>query len=168
MKTRRMILCALFAALTAVCAQVTVPMGVVPMNLALLPVLVCGALLPWRYAAGAMLLYLLMGLAGLPVFAGMSGGPGRLFGLSGGYLFGYVLCAAVVAWLLEKRASPWLAMGAGVIACYGMGTLWLMLVGHMGARAAVSIGVLPFVLGDAAKVFVANLLARRLKNALRP
>lgn len=168
MKTRRMILCALFAALTAVCAQVVIPVGVVPMNLALLPVLVCGALLPWRYAAGAMLVYLLMGLAGLPVFAGMSGGAGRLFGLSGGYLFGYVLCAAVTAWLLEKRVSVWLAMGAGVMACYAMGSLWLMLVGHMALPQAISVGVLPFALGDAAKVVVAQLLARRLKYALRP
>lgn len=168
MKTGRMILCALFAALTAVCAQVMIPVGAVPMNLALLPVLVCAALLPRRYAAGAMLVYLLMGMVGLPVFAGMSGGMGRLFGMSGGYLLGYVLCAWLAAWLMEKRVSPWLAMGAGVAACYGVGTLWLMLLWHLDVQSAVGIGVLPFVIGDAAKILVADLLARRLENALHP
>ncbi len=163
-----MILCALFAALTAVCAQVVIPMGAVPMNLALLPVLVCAALLPKRYVAGAMLVYLLMGMVGLPVFAGMSGGPGRLFGLSGGYLLGYVPCAWLAAWLMEKRAAAWLAMGAGVIVCYAAGTAWLMLMGHMSLWEALGVGVLPFVIGDAVKVFVAVWLSTRMKKALRP
>lgn len=163
-----MTLCALFAALMAVCAQVAIPIGPVPVNLALLPVLVCAALMPGRYAAGAVLVYLLLGLAGLPVFAQMTGGPGILFGLSGGYLFGYALCAWLSGWLMEKRTPRWLAMGAGVAACYAVGAAWMMLFGGYSLSQALLTGVLPFLPGDVCKIFAAVFLAKRLQNALRP
>lgn len=167
MRAKRMTLCALFAALTAVCAQIVIPVGAVPVSLALLPVLLCAALLPRRHAAAAMLVYLFLGLMGLPVFAQMTGGPGILFGVSGGYIFGYVLCAWLTAWLLEKSLPPWLAMGAGVLACYAVGTPWLMAMSHMGLIEALLAGVVPFIPGDAVKIALAIYLAKRLSPISR-
>ena len=88
--TLQLVLCAVFAALTAVCAQITIPIGAVPISLSLLPPLLCAALLSPRYAVLSMAVYLLMGLCGLPVFSGMSGGPGKLFGVTGGYIIGFI------------------------------------------------------------------------------
>ena len=149
MKAKRLTLCALFAALTAVCAQVVLPLGPVPVNLALLPVMVGAALLPVRYAVTSAVVYLLMGLIGLPVFSRMTGGPGVMFGITGGYLLGYVLCAWVVAALCQSRVKPWLAMG------------------HVSFEYALGYGVLPFIPGDVLKIAAANGLAKRLYLVVR-
>ena len=168
MKTRRMILCALFAALTAVSAQVVIPMGPVPVNLALLPLLICGALLPLRFALASVLVYIGMGGAGLPVFAGMAGGPGVLLGPTGGYIIGYVLCVAVTSLLMGKGVKRPVAMVVGVAACYALGTPWLMVSAGMSLPQALLSGVIPFILGDILKVFLASYLAKRLYLVVRP
>lgn len=168
MKTRRMILCALFAALTAICAQIVIPMGTVPMNLALLPILISGALLPVRYALAAALVYIGMGAAGLPVFAGMAGGPGILLGPTGGYILGYGLCTAVTALLISKGMKPPVAMTAGVLACYALGTAWLAVSAGLSLPQALLSGVIPFMMGDILKVFSASYLAKRLYLVVRP
>ena len=167
MKTRRMTLCALFAALTAVCAQVVIPLGAVPVNLALLPLLLCAALLPVRYAVAAALVYIGMGAAGLPVFAGMAGGPGVLLGPTGGYLAGYVLCVWLAAWMIHRGVHRCLAMGAGTAACYGLGAAWMMLSADISLSQALLTGVAPFLPGDMLKILVATYLAKRLYIVVR-
>ena len=167
----RMVLCALFAALTAVCAQVIIPIGAVPVSLSLLPVLLCGALLrPWDALAAAAV-YLLMGLVGLPVFSGLQGGPAKLLGPTGGFILGYLPCALLTALILRrKRTLPRyaLAMAAGVLACYLFGTAWFMVSSGTALGAALSVCVLPFLPFDALKIALAALLARRLAPVLAP
>ena len=167
MKVKRMTLCALFAALTAVCAQIVIPIGQVPASLALLPVLLCAALLPPRYAVTSAAVYLAMGLIGLPVFARMTGGPGVLWGPTGGFLVGYVACAGITALLRAKRLPLSLAMACGTAACYACGTLWLIVVAHMKPAQALLSGVVPFLAGDALKIAVAHILAQRLTIVMR-
>jgi len=167
-RIRQMTLCALFAALTAICAQIVLPIGPVPVNLALLPVLVCGALLPVGQAVVTMLVYIGMGAAGLPVFAGMTGGPGVLLGPTGGYLLGYVLCAAVVAGLIRQGVKRSLAMAAGVAACYLPGVAWLMIATGMSLPQALASGALSFLPGDVLKLFAADYLSKRLYLVVRP
>ena len=162
MKTRWMTLCALFAALTAAGAQLTIPVGAVPVNLALLPLLVCAALLPRRYALWSAAVYLGLGAAGLPVFAGMHGGLGTLLGPTGGYLAGYAACAGITSILIEKEMHRLLAMAAGVAACYGIGTAWLMISSGLNLSQAVVMGVAPFLLGDILKIIAADYLSKRL------
>lgn len=168
MKTRRMTLCALFAALTAVCAQIVIPIGPVPVNLALLPILICGALLPLRPALAAVLVYIGMGAAGLPVFAGLTGGPGALLGPTGGYILGYALCVTVTAALMAKGVKRPVAMGIGVLACYVPGIGWMMLASGLTLPQTLLSGVLPFLPGDILKIFAASLLSKRLYLVVRP
>ena len=101
------ILCALFAALTAVCSQIQVPLPFtpVPITLSLLAVFVCGTVLGPKYGAISMLLYILLGAIGVPVFAGFTGGFGILTGPTGGYIIGYLL-SAVVLGFLAPYANP--------------------------------------------------------------
>lgn len=164
MKPQRMTLCALFAALTAMCAQVSLPIGPVPINLGLLPLLTCAALLPPRYAASTALLYIAMGAIGLPVFAGMSGGPGVLVGPTGGYLLGYVVCTALSSALIQRQLHPLAATALGIGICYLLGTLWLMHATSLTLLQALLTGTLPFIPGDAAKALVAYRLALRLRK----
>lgn len=166
MKVQRMTLCALFAALTGLCAQLALPLGPVPINLGLLPLLTCAALLPPMWAAGSALLYLLLGAFGLPVFTGMAAGPGVLAGPTGGYLLGYVACAGLSSALIARGLRPSRAMGAGVAVCYLAGTLWLACIASMGLSQAFLTGTLPFIPGDAIKVVLACRLSSRVKATL--
>ena len=168
--TRRMILCALFAALCAVCAQIQIPMQPITMSLALLAVHLAGALLSPGQAAMAMAVYLLMGAMGLPVFSGFRGGMGVLLDRTGGYVLGYVLCAWLGSKLRQGRCGgvrSVLAMAAGTLACYGLGTVWFMLLTKMPLWTSLTLCVFPFIPGDAAKILMATLLAKRLHMPLK-
>lgn len=171
MTTKMLALCAVFAALTAVCSQIQVPLAVIPINLALFSVHLCGALLKKQYAALSMLVYLLMGLAGLPVFVGFQGGVGALFGRTGGYIIGYVASAFITALLLEIWGRVWwkaaLSMAVGVAACYAFGTVWYMALTRSPLWLSLTYCVFPFLPGDAVKIALAVLLAGRLAKPLR-
>ena len=169
--TAQLVLCALFAALTAVCAQIIIPIGPVPVSLSLLPVLLCGALLETRYALLSMAVYMLLGLAGAPVFSNLTGGAAKLFGVTGGYIIGYLPCVALTAMLIRKWGRAYwkqcLAMAIGVIVCYAFGTAWFMVVyarktGPIGLGTALGWCVFPYLLPDAVKIALASVLTTRL------
>ncbi len=166
--TERMVLAALFAAMTAVCAQVIIPIGAVPVSLSLLPVLLCGALLrPWD-AALSMTVYLLMGLFGLPVFSGLQGGPGKLLGPTGGYIIGYIPCVLLIGFISRRKPGilrSALGMACGVLACYLFGTVWYGISAGQNFWTALSVCVLPFLLFDAVKIARAVPLSYRLEKA---
>ena len=164
--TKQLVLAALFAALTAIFSQISIPIQPVPINLALLAVLLCGALLPLKWADLSMGVYILLGATGVPVFSGFRGGVGVLVGPTGGYIVGYLAAAALVAalrpWWMGRFVKLLLSMAAGVVACYLLGTLWFMYVRGTGLMEALGLCVFPFLPGDAAKVLVAAVLAQRL------
>jgi len=162
--------CALMAALTAVCSQIQIPLPMVPINLALFAVHLSGALLGARRGALSMTVYALLGLVGVPVFSGFTAGPATLFGRTGGYILGYILCAALVG-LLTRRGPftfPRLcaAMAAGVAVCYLFGTVWFMALTRMNLATSLSYCVIPFLPGDAVKIVLAAVLSLRLREPL--
>lgn len=170
--TRDMTACALLAALTAVCSQITVPLpGGVPLTLSLVAVYLSGALLAPAWAAASQLVYLLLGAFGLPVYAGFSSGLGVLFGPTGGYLFVYPLMALCVSLGVARwghRGLPTAgAMGAALLLCYGAGTAWFMAAAHTGLGAALAACVLPFVPADLLKIALAALVGCRVGPRLR-
>lgn len=168
--TRGMVMAALFTALLAVFSQVSVPMVPVPLNLGLLAVYLCALALSPRWALISVGLFLLMGAAGLPVFAGFRGGPAALFGPTGGYLLGYVFAAGLIAVLRDKAdtlAGRIAVLALGLLACYIPGTLWLMLLTGRTAAEALPLAVYPFLPGDAVKIIAAAVAGPRLREALR-
>lgn len=168
--TPKLVLAALFAALTAVCSQLAIPLTV-PINLALFAVHLAGALLGAKWGVLSMLVYVLLGLVGVPVFASFGSGPAILFGKTGGYILGYVLCAAIVGFLSSRfgRSLPKLCayMVLGVAVCYAFGTVWFMFVTGMSLSLSLTYCVIPFLPGDAVKIALAALLALRLEKPLR-
>lgn len=166
MPVMMLVMCALFAALMAVCAQISIPIEPVPICLTLFAVEVCGALLKKQYAALAVLAYVLLGLVGLPVFANFKGGAGVLFGTTGGYIFGYVLCAFLIALIVEKWGREvWkqaIAMVIGVAVCYLFGTIWFMLLSHRSLGESLALCVIPFLPGDAVKIALALVMSKAL------
>ncbi len=166
----RMILSAMMAALIAASSQIAVPLPLVPINLALLAVMMTGFLLEKRWALASVMLYLLMGAIGLPVFAGLKGGPQSLVGPTGGYLIGYLFSAGTVSALAPRAGSfPKRALlcALAVAACYIPGTLWLYWLTGKALPEVLSFAVIPFLPGDALKCLAAAFLAPRLEHISR-
>ncbi len=169
--TRSLVLAALFAALTAVCSQIQIPLPYIPINLALFAVHLCGALLGPKWGALSMAAYALLGAVGVPVFVGFKSGPAALFGKTGGYILGYVLCALTVG-LMTRRfglsmRSLCASMAVGVAVCYLFGTIWFMVLTGMNLMTSLAYCVIPFLPGDAVKILLAAFLARRLQKPMR-
>jgi biotin transport system substrate-specific component len=159
---------ALFAALTAVGALVSIPAGSVPFTMQVACVLLAGFILgPWLGAL-SMLIYIVLGLVA-PVYAGGASGLGALLGPTGGYLWGFVAAAWLSGWLRERcrarRLLPLALVGlAGLLPIYALGASWLAGSLHLSARTAVATGVAPFVWFDGLKVALAALTARALAS----
>jgi biotin transport system substrate-specific component len=155
----------LFAALIAVGAFVSVPIGTVPFTLQVLFVLLAGMILGPRLGALSVVVYLVLGLIA-PVYAGETSGIGTLFGPTGGFLWGFVLAAVVTGTLATRRPrGMWVLLAAGIAGLapiYVLGTAWLALQLHVTLPAALTAGVIPFVWADALKVLAAGLVARSL------
>lgn len=169
--TQRIVLAALFAALMAVCSQIQIPLPMVPINLALFAVHLCGALLGAKWGALSISAYVLLGLVGAPVYAGFASGPAALFGKTGGYILGYILSAFLVGLLSRRIGFTFkglcLSMLVGVVACYAFGTVWFMAVTGLNLMTSLAYCVIPFLPGDAVKIVLAALLALRLKKPLQ-
>lgn len=170
--TAEMVTAALVVALMGAAAYLMLPLGAVPVTLQVFVVVLAALLLPVRWAAGAMGLYLVLGAAGLPIFSGGQGGLGVIAGPTGGYLIGFALAApaaSMIRGFLERRAPAMIvdlaAAVTAIVAIYLVGTVQLAIVTGMDARAAVFAGVVPFLALDAAKAAVAIAIATSVRRA---
>ncbi len=166
---RPMVLTAFFAALTAVLAQIQLPIGPVPFNLAVLGAFLAGMLLPPLWSAAAMGVYLALGACGIPVFAGFQGGPAALLGKTGGYAAGYLFIAGFTALAVKHSGRiPFVlaGMAAGLFVCYALGTVWFITVTGADVLSALGWCVFPFILPDAGKACAALLLGRAVNARL--
>lgn len=151
---------ALFVALTAQ-IRIPLPFTPVPITGQTLGVLLVGGLLGTRSGAAALLLYLLMGFVGLPFFTGGASGIEQLFGATGGYLVAFPIAAALVGWLAERGwdrrfSTTVAAMLLGNLVIYVLGAGWLAFGVGLGLGKALTLGVLPFLIGDAIKMALAG------------
>lgn len=166
---RRMAYAAMFGALTCVGAVTFIPITLsVPITLQTLFTDLAGVLLGGCGGALSQAVYVLLGLMGLPVFAGGKAGLGTLLGPTGGYLIGFIIGAWVIGILAERRKNPglpwiFLALVLGNLVIYTLGTLQLMAVAHLPLGKALLIGVIPFIPGDLLKLLAAGLLALKLR-----
>ena len=116
------------------------------------------------------ILYLLLGICGLPVFSGFSGGIGKLAGPTGGYLAGFIFLILIAGFFMKifpkKKTLTILGMVLGMAATYIFGTLWLAAQMELSFTAALSVGVLPYLLGDAVKIAAASIVGPILQNRL--
>lgn len=161
---------ALFAALIAAGAFIAIPVGPVPIVLQNMFVLMAALVLGPRWGLCAILLYLFMGACGFPVFSGGTGGLGRLFGPTGGYLLGYIPAVAVTAVLGKTLGYSYLtdavAMTAGSIFVYGAGVPWLKFATGMPWDKALALGLVPFIIGDIIKIAAGTWAAGKMRRIM--
>ncbi|CAM3142577.1 biotin transporter BioY [Sporolactobacillus spathodeae] len=171
-KIKNLVLCALFAAITAILAQVTIPLPVVPITGQTFAVALTATILGSRYGTLSMLVYALLGAVGLPVFSGMSGGFGVIIGPSGGYIIGFIVTAFVTGWILERtKFNLPMALVAniiGMIVTLVIGTIQLKLIADLSWTKALALGAYPFILVGLIKAALASwvgiVVRRRLEK----
>jgi biotin transport system substrate-specific component len=174
MKLKQLILAGLFAGIIAILAQVSAPLpfSPVPVTGQTLGVFLAGAVLGSRPGALSVLVYLLLGACGLPVFAQGRAGAAVLLGPTGGYLAGFVLGAYLCGRILEKRRQAgYVTVAGAMLAClavtYTAGAFWLAASLHLSPQRALWAGVIPFLPPDLLKLALAAALAVPVRRSLR-
>ena len=175
MRTVDMAYIALFAVVMAVCAWISIPASV-PFTLQTFGVFLAVGLLGGKRGALAVLIYLLLGAVGIPVFAGFNGGLGYMLGSTGGYIVGFLL-SALVMWGFDAALGrkTWVlavSMVLGLVVCYAFGTAWFMVVyarnsGPIGLMTALGWCVIPYIVPDLVKIALALVLQKVLSQAIR-
>ncbi|WP_281658823.1 biotin transporter BioY [Halobacillus sp. Cin3] len=169
-KLRFLLNSAIFAALTAIMAQVEIPLPVVPISGQTLAVGLTATILGSRQGAAAMVGYMALGAVGMPVFAGFSGGPQVLAGPTGGYIFGFILSAFITGYILEKTSFNlgWAlaANTAGMVITLLCGILQLKFVLDISWTAALATGAYPFIAVGLIKAFLASWLGITVRKRL--
>jgi len=159
------------------CSWMSVLIGSIPLTFQTLGVCLVGGLLGWKRATIAMLAYILLGLVGVPVFAGFTGGVAKLLSSTGGYIIGFLFAEPVIGafsdvFVHRKGAKSVMMIGVGMLIglfiCYFFGTIWFVLLTSpenllVGLLSGVAICVLPYVPFDIAKIVAAVFLTKRLK-----
>lgn len=172
-KTKRLTVVALFAAIISISSYLSIPLpfSPVPLTLQTFAIMLAGLILAPVEAGASLGVFLLLGAIGLPVYSGGTSGVGVLFGATGGYLFGF-LAGAVVISLLKGKTISFVRMLiastiGGVVVVYAIGVPWLAAYTGMDIGQAFTVGAVPFLIGDAIKVFVAATGAVTLRKQLK-
>ena len=169
-KTYEITMTALMAAVTCILAPLSIPIGPVPISFTNLAIYLSLYLLGWKKGTISYLIYLLLGLVGLPVFSGFTGGPAKLAGPTGGYIIGFIAMAIIAGLVIDHFHQPWLqliGMIVGTIICYVLGTAWFCFEAKSTVSGALSICVFPFIPGDLIKMIIAMLIGPAIKKRLR-
>jgi len=160
---------ALFAALTAIGAQISIPIGEVPITLQVLFILLSGLILGARLGFLSQMIYLFMGAIGLPVFAGFKGGFVYLYGPTGGYLLAFPIAAFLVGLISEKKKN---LIGYATASLIGISVIYLLGWFRLGLfmhdfGKAFKVGVAPFIVIDIIKAGIAIIVAERIRKAVK-
>jgi biotin transport system substrate-specific component len=172
MGLRKQIICAIFAAIIAILAQITVPLPftAVPITMLIFAVVLTAVVLGGGLGVISVLVYIFLGIIGIPVFAGFSGGFQILIGPTGGYLISLPIVAAIIGYFSHRYKRNYLVISLSCILalalCYFIGTVQLMFVANLNLKGALMAGVIPFVPFDAVKVTLAVIIGTRLQSRL--
>ncbi|MBR5338002.1 MAG: biotin transporter BioY [Lachnospiraceae bacterium] len=171
MQIRRMTSIALVTAVMCLISpfMIYIPVSPVPVSFSVFTVFIAVYVLDMRDGLIACGLYVLLGLVGLPVFSGFTGGAGKLLGPTGGYIIGYFLIILIASPLVHRTADlrlHGLALIAGVAACYALGTLWLAISTGLSFDKALLAGVIPFIPADLVKTAAILVAGPQLKRAI--
>lgn len=150
--------------------SLNIPISPVPISLGMLAIYFVTSVLGMKLGTFSVLAYILLGLAGLPVFTGFTGGAGKLLGPTGGYIIGYIFMALICGFFVDKwgnRILPEvLGMVLGTAVCYLFGTVWLAYQASYTFFQALAAGVLPYIPVDAVKLVIALLVGRQIRARL--
>nr|WP_027870394.1 biotin transporter BioY [[Eubacterium] cellulosolvens] len=163
---------AVMTAVMCIFGPMSVPIGPVPISLTVFTVFLSVCILGAWKGTLAYIVYLLIGLTGIPVLSNYTGGPEKLFGPTGGYLIGFIPMALISGFFIDRFRKiiglQVTGMLLGLAVCYAFGTAWLAVMAGMTFSAALKAGVLPFVPFDLIKIAVSVVIGRAVRTRLTP
>ncbi len=166
-----MAITAVITALMCIAGPLSIPIGPVPISLTNLVVYIAVIILGWKLGTLSYVIYLLLGLVGLPIFSGFQGGLSKLAGPTGGYLVGFILMAIVCGLFYEKNSNRYVITGIGfflgTIIAYAFGTVWYVFMTKSAVLSALTVCVFPFIPFDVLKIVIAIALGVAVRTALR-
>lgn len=160
-----MVLAALFASLSAICAWISIPVADIAFTMQTFAVLLTLGVLGGKWGSISILIYLLMGAVGLPVFTGFRGGIGVLLGVTGGYIWGFLFSGLVYRAL--ERFGAFAAMISALAVCYFCGCAWFALYAGGGWGFILLKCVVPYLIPDGIKLVLALNLSKRLRRHIK-
>lgn len=169
---KELTLVALMTAVICILAplSIAIPISPVPISFTSLALFFAVMLLGQKYGTISYLLYLLLGLVGMPVFSAFTAGPGKLLGPTGGYLVGYLATALIAGWFVDRADGRlwmyFLGMGLGNLAVFAIGTIWLAYQAKLGLGAALMAGTIPYIPGDIVKIVIAVFAGKEIRKRL--
>ena len=173
MKVKNMALCGMCAAVLVLCAWIAFPIGDIAITLQTFAIFLCLGVLGGKLGSLVILVYLLLGATGVPVFSGFRGGLGTLLGASGGYLTGFLACG-LTYWLVTSLFPKGQVLGMliGLLVCYCIGSLWYyqfyLTSGGSGTLIVLFLQNLLFLPADLLKLFLARYLTKRILKKISP
>lgn len=170
--TKEIIVCGLFASITAVLSQISIPLPftTVPITMQVFAVMLTGLLLGPKLGTISQVIYVLLGSIGIPVFAQMSGGMGIVLGPTGGFILSFPLLALIVGYFAKKyKSKPMVFVGmiVGVLVNYLVGTLQFCFVTNMNFMAGLMACVVPFVAVDILKIILAYIIGTSINKRIK-
>ena len=171
LSTKKLTLAALMSALLCLLAPLSIPIGPVPITLSLFVIYIISYVLDVNTAIISVFIYLLIGAAGIPVFAGYKSGIGIILGPSGGYLISYLLIVYISSYINNKYPNKKIvqlfAMFISLIICYIIGTIWFSVFKKMTFVESLFICVFPFIITDMIKIIAACIIGTEIRQRLR-
>ncbi len=160
---------AVITAVICVLAPLAIPIGPIPVSLTTLVLYLSVYLIGWKLSTVSLITYLIIGMIGLPVFSGFSGGFGKILGPTGGYIVGFLPMVLVSGLVIEKtshRLLQFLGLAVGTALCYGLGTAWFCYEAGATLQAALAACVYPFIPVDLAKILIAMVAGPQIRKRL--
>ena len=162
--------CAIMAAVMCVLGPLSIPVGPVPISLLTLAIYLAAYVLGAKGTTISVFIYILLGAVGLPVFSGAAGGLAKIAGPTGGYIVGYLFLAFICGLFVQKSKANLLisvlGMIVGTAVLYAFGTVWFIIEMKTDIISALTMCVLPFIVGDLVKIVAATLMGKALRAAL--
>lgn len=160
----------LMAAVICILGPLSLPIGLVPISFTNLAIYITLYTLGMKKGTLSVIIYLSVGFAGVPVFSGFTGGPPKLLGPTGGYLLGFIFIALIAGFFIDRFFDKWYACTLGMFlataVCYMIGTTWLAYQANISLRAALALGVIPFIAGDLIKIIFSAYIGPKIRNRL--
>lgn len=168
--TYQIVFIGIMAAVICILGPLSIPIGIVPISLTNFAIYFVLYILGMKKGTISYFIYLLIGLVGVPVFSGFSGGPSKLLGPTGGYIIGFIFMALIAGFFIDRFNSKKylciIGMILGTAVCYLFGTVWLAFQANMSISAALAVGVIPFIPADLIKILIAAFLAPQISKQL--
>lgn len=173
LRTKEMAVISLMTAITCIIApfSIVLPFSPIPISLGTLAIYLSSTVLGMKRSFITVMLYLLLGFAGLPVFTGFTAGAAKLWGPTGGYMIGYLFMTLICGYFADKwsfsRLHLILGMLLGTMVCYAFGTIWLSIQAGLDCLSALSVAVFPFLPGDLVKIGIAVAMGYQIRKRLK-